>query len=278
MRRRAALPSFALAIASLLVAASLATAHDTWLRAESGTAAIGSVVTFHLSSGEGFAADDFAIDRSRLRVASVRLGHSTLPLVAAPPAGASKVGALLLRATLRTSGVATAWIDLAPKSLALDSAHQVEYLDDIHATEATLARWRGTPAPHRWRETYVKHAKSFVRVGEASPLDSSWMTPVGVALEIIPERDPTTLHAGDQLTVRVLRRGRPFGGMPLGAMHDGESQGEWHTTDARGRATFTLAHAGEWMLHGTDLRPVARKDREWESDFTTLTLHVLPKR
>ena len=276
MKRRAVLSSLPLAVAGLFVAASLATAHDTWLRAESGVAAVGSVVTFHLSSGEGFAADDFAIDRSRLRVASVRLGHSTLPLVAVPRADTSRVGALLLRATLRTSGVATAWIDLAPRALALDSAKQVEYLDDIHATEAVLARWRSTPAPHLWRETYVKHAKSFVRVGQASPLESSWSTPVGVAVEIIPERDPTTLRAGDQLTVRVLRRGRPFGGMPLGAVHDGETQGEWHTTDARGRATFTIARAGEWMLHGTDLRPVARADREWESDFTTLTVHVRP--
>ena len=84
-----------------LVGASVAVAHDTWLRSEAGTVASGAVVTLHLTSGDGFAADDFAIDRNRLRDAAIRLGASRLPLTAigdgARPGGS---GALLLRATL----------------------------------------------------------------------------------------------------------------------------------------------------------------------------------
>ena len=44
--------------------------------------------------------------------------------------------------------------------------------------------------------------KTFVRVGE-SGADRSWEQPVGIALEIVPAKDPTALRAGDELTVRL---------------------------------------------------------------------------
>jgi uncharacterized GH25 family protein len=72
----------------------------------------------------------------------------------------------------------------------------------------------------------------------------------------------------------VLKRDKPIAGLPLGALHDGEANGEWRTTDASGRVTFTLSKAGRWLLHGTDLRPSKRAGLDWESDFTTLTLSV----
>jgi uncharacterized GH25 family protein len=265
------------AATSIVATASVASGHDTWLRSESGTAMLGARVTFHLTSGDGFAADDFAIESARLRGAWVRLGGKRTPLQVVPggaqPNGA---GALLLRALCPTAGIATAWVTLAPKRLDLDSAKQVEYLDDIHATDAVRARWRRMGVA-RWREVYTKHAKAMVRVagGVASTRDSSWGTPVGLGLEIIPDRDPTTLAVGDQLGVRVLRGGKPFAGLPLGALHDGDREGEWKVTDAAGRATFAIGKGGAWLLHGTDLRPSARPDVDWESDFTTLTLHVV---
>jgi uncharacterized GH25 family protein len=270
--RKAAVTAAALGV---LATASLAAAHDTWLRAESGAVPPGATVTLHLTSGEGFATDDFAIDRTRLREASVRTGTSKAALV--PVSGGEKpggAGALLFRAHLGASGIATAWVRLAPKRLTLDSAKQVEYLEDIQATEAVRSRWRTMPSPRQWRESYVKHAKTFVRVGTPPAGDSSWRVPIGLTLEILPGRDPTTLRAGDRLSVRVLRRGAAIAGMPIGAVRDGETRGEWHVTDATGRATFTLGRAGEWLIHGTDLRPASAGGLEWESDFTTLTLHV----
>jgi len=271
-----------LAGGATLAAASLALAHDTWLRSDTGTVAPGTRVTYHLTSGEGFAADDLAVDAKRVVDRGVWLGGRRLSLdpVAGGPAP-GKPGALLLRATLSAPGVAIAWVRLAPRRLTLDSAKQVEYLDDIHAPESVLAPWRAKPAPRAWREEYTKHAKAVTRVravGDTSDVrDTTWAVPVGLGLEIVPERNPTRLYEGDRLTVRVLRRGAPLAGLPLGAERDGGTPSEWQTTDASGRATFTLAKPGRWLLHGTDLRASRRAGLDWESDFTTLTIAVLPR-
>jgi uncharacterized GH25 family protein len=48
----------------------------------------------------------------------------------------------------------------------------------------------------------VKLAKTFVRVGQPTA-DQSWREPVGLALEIVPLADPTTLLVGSELSVRV---------------------------------------------------------------------------
>jgi len=48
----------------------------------------------------------------------------------------------------------------------------------------------------RWREQYRKHAKAFLRVGEALGAPSSWREPVGLELEIVPEGDPHPASPG----------------------------------------------------------------------------------
>jgi uncharacterized GH25 family protein len=64
----------------------------------------------------------------------------------------------------------------------------------IAAGHDTWLRWR---RQQRWRETYVKLAKTFVRVGQPTA-DQSWREPVGLALEIVPLADPSTLLVGSR--------------------------------------------------------------------------------
>ncbi len=263
MRRTLARLVFALL---LLASASALAAHDTWLAPAAFDAAPGSRVSLHLTSGETFPQDDFAIEPTRLQQSWMRLAgrRSALEVIRRGPL------ALELSAVLPKAGVATLWVALAPKTLELTENKVDEYFTDIDATEAVRARWRSMPKPRRWRESYRKHTKSFVKVGDVA--DSSWATPVGLALEIVPLRDPTRLRVGDTLVVRVLRDGKALHGLRL-ALARGTTN-LFQTTDGDGRARFAVAQAGAWMLHGTDLRPSKRKGLEWESDFTTLTFFV----
>ena len=107
---------------------------------------------------------------------------------------------------------------------------------------------------------------------EALGAPSTWREPVGLELEIVPERDPTLLRQGDALPVVVLALGRPFARFPLAAS-DGRER-HFLRTDADGRATFRLDRPGRWLIAGTWLRKTDKPDTEWESDFTTLTLLV----
>jgi hypothetical protein len=257
-------------VALTCVAATAALAHDTWLLPASLRVPVGRAVELSLTSGMAFPADDFAIRPDRVVRAESRLAGRTAPLPT-PRAGRT---ALRYRWTPRAPGVAALVVELAPRRLDLTAKQIDEYLDEIGAPAELRDAWRRRPEPKRWREEYAKHATTFVRVGAPDASDTTWRVPLGAALEIVPERDPTALRAGDTLAVRVLRAGAPAAGFVVGARREGETTPAFARTDAAGRALIPLPRAGRWLLAGTDLRPVSEPDLTWRSDFATVTLAV----
>ena len=181
---------------------------------------------------------------------------------------------LRLNAHLVDGGVATLWVELKPRSIELTPDQVQGYLEEIGASEEIRSVWANSTDPKRWREVYSKHSKTFVRVGEAET-DRSWAEAVGGGLEIVPETDPTTLRVGDELSVRLLRRGTAAPNIQIGIIREGEPESEVRLTDPDGQAAFVLARPGRWLLRATDLRPSAKQEVDWESDFATLTIEVL---
>ncbi|HEX9084599.1 MAG TPA: DUF4198 domain-containing protein [Gemmatimonadaceae bacterium] len=264
----------ALAVALALVcAAALAGAHETWILPSTMRVATGHPVTLSLTSGMAFPADDFAIDPKRVALAEIRLNGKLEQL----RGGRSRPTALRFTWIPRVPGVATIAVELAPKTLVLQPKLIEEYFQEIHAGASIRAQWDSIPKPKQWRESYIKHATSFVRVG-APTGDSSWASPLGLGLEIVPERDPTVLVAGDVLPVRVLRHGAPLSGFAVGARREGQSTESFVTTDPTGRVSVPLPGAGRWLLFGTDLRRAKEPGLEWRSDFVTATIGVRAKR
>lgn len=258
----------AIALATFLTSAR---AHDTWLIPDHFEVAPKATVTLDLTSGMAFPAPDVGPKRERVEAARCRLaGHTTeLTDISAGPKS------LVFKLQPAETGIAAIWVKLPPKSIELKPAEVKEYLDEIDAPASLRKQW-AEMTPQRWREVYTKHPKTFVRVGEP-PADGSWAEPVGMALEIVPEKDPTALREGDELPVQVLKNGAPYPGFSLNAVAEGETKGETRKTDSTGRIVFTLNKAGRWLLRGTDVRKSTRSDIDWESDFATLTLGVKKK-
>ena len=98
-----------------------------------------------------------------------------------------------------------------------------------------------------------------------------------MALEFVPETDPTRLRVGDELLVRVMKNGATLPGFSVGVVHTGDPHGVLRKTDADGRVGVHLDVAGPWLLRGTELRKSSTSEAEWESDFTTLTIEVRPR-
>ena len=242
-------------------------AHDTWLQGPKLPIASGSTVLFELTSGPSFPALDYAIEAERIEREGIRVGGLTRRFAAR----SRGKNALRLQAPLAVEGVAVAFVSLKPKALELKPAKVEEYLAEIGEWERLGPEWEGGRGK-KWREVYRKHAKAFLRVGEALGAPSSWREPVGLELEIVPEGDPTLLRPGDVLPVVVLALGRPFAGFPIAAS-DGRER-HFLRTDADGRAAFRFDRPGRWLIAGTWLRKTDKPDLEWESDFTTLTLLV----
>lgn len=249
--------------------ATAAFAHDTWLAPTRFSVEQGSIAVLDLTSGMAFPKLETLIKPERLEHSFCRLAGRQFEMSTALQAATS----LRLNAQLADQGIATMWIDLKPRALTLTPAQVREYLEEIGASEDLGKEWIQSRKPKRWKEIYTKHAKTFVRVGEAKS-DNSWSVPVGMKLEIIPESDPTSLKMGDEFTVRVLSEQRPMPGFPLGIVFAESGKVVIARTDQLGRATFRLSAKGLCMLRGTDLRRSTKPGVDWESDFTTLTLRI----
>ena len=246
-------------------------AHDTWLIPGQFSVAPKAAVTLEMTSGMEFPRLDAPLKPERVQVAKCRLRAQTFDLT--EKAGAPK--SLRLKAPLGDEGIATIWVSLAPRALELKPDEVKHYLEEVDAPDALRREWSQMKEP-RWRESYAKHTKTFVRVGSPQD-DRSWAEPVGAALEIVPEKDPTTLRLGEAFPVRVLKNGAPFANFSLNAVAAGATKGETLKTDSAGRVAFLLSKAGSWMLRGTDIRKSTSPDIDWESDFTTMTIEVSEK-
>ena len=262
----------ALILLALSGIGSPASAHDTWLQPRRSSVPPGTIAQIDLASGDKFATFDTAIKPDRIATAHARLNGKTRDV--AP--GAPEKKSLELRVPLSDPGIATIWLSLAPKSIELNRKEVQHDLDEIGAPTLLTQAWYAGKSSKPWREIYAKHAKTFVVVARAgrTKADRSWSEPVGLPLEIVPEKDPTMLHAGDEFPVRVLRNGAPLADFPLGIVHEGKTNRALKKTDTTGRAVFKVARSGKWLLRGTELRSSNKPGTDWESDFTTLSFEV----
>jgi uncharacterized GH25 family protein len=255
--------------ALLILFASAAPAHDTWVLPARPAVPTGSEISLEATSGMGFPALDVAIQPDRISVARVRLAGRTGKI----PRGTGTKHSLRLAVRPEGEGIACVWIESKPKSIDLKPDQVREYLEEIGALDTVGKEWSAAGSAGRWREIYTKHAKTFVAVGAADG-DRSWAEPAGMRLEIVPEADPTRLRTKSDFSVRLLREGRPLPGFPVGMVQAGQKTGEVRKTDANGRVSFTPDRKGWILLRATDLRRAGSAEADWESDFATLTLRV----
>jgi hypothetical protein len=219
-----------------------------------------------MTSGMEFPKLDFAIKPDRVARAIVRVGGRSWEMT--PRAAAHSLD---FRTPMRAVGVATIAVDLQPKSIELTPAQVIEYLNEIGADTELRRMWSKRPEPKQWREVYTKHAKSFVLVEKT---DDSWKEPAGLALEFVPLTNPTALHAGDVLPIRLIESGKPLANFSIGVVHEADPRGTILRTDGEGRATISLQRRGHYMLRATHIRPADGPDPDWISHFTTLTVKV----
>lgn len=244
-------------------------ARDTWIEPERPAVAPGAT-TLWLTSADAFDVADIAEPSEDVGRTLARLASAPVSMVASTATDK----ALPFSVTLPRAGVAGLAVELKARRRELEPDQIEPYLREIHADDDLRAVWAAVKEPRRWREDSVRHAKTFVRAGEPAADDRSWAEPLGLALEIVPERDPTELRAGEVFPVRVLRAGTPLAGFTIAFVSAGETHEHVVVTDGLGRASAPLGLAGRWLLRGTDLRRTAGEDREWVSDVTTLLVNV----
>jgi uncharacterized GH25 family protein len=256
----------------VLAAPQVASAHDTWVLPVRWSLPVREQLVLDLTSAMDFPAPETAARPDRLLDKSIRLNGVVSSLEVSPPPTGAK--ALQLSARPTAAGLATVWIATRPRTLDLKPDEVEHYLQEIGAVDTVGEQWRRSP-DKAWRETYVKVAKTFVRVGHARK-DESWSEAVGASLELVPASDPTALSSGQDLAFLLLSNGKPIADLAVGAVAGAPARPVRVKTDAAGRVTFRLDRTGPWLFRATLIRPVAGRQGEWESIFTTVTVDVKP--
>ena len=223
--------------------AAPASAHDFWLQPQRFRTVVRSPTPIAILVGHG-------ADRAPWGVGSDRV----LMLRSIGPNGVADH-----LAAVRARPVA----DVPPMSfgapgthiVALQSGHAVSelpgvrftnYLKEEGLTPALAARTRNRTSNAAGREIYSRRAKALIQVGPGGAAQPHVTRPVGMTLEIVPERDPYAPSRTTALPIRVLYEGRPLAGalVKLTNLAADEKPVATALTNGVGRAVFTVPRTG----------------------------------
>ena len=262
------LPIFTL----LACSASAALAHDFWLQPQVFATAPNTAVPFTIQVGHGTFRQRWGASIDRI----VRFDDVGPMLVTS------------LRASLQAPGGADdGTVRLAAPGthiLVLETNHAESELPSIRfndyikvegMTPAIAWRERLKLADTPGREIYSRRAKALVQVGPLDPGKASQATrPVGLTLEIVPQRNPYALAAGELLPVQIIYEGKPLAGalVKLNNLDFDARPIESHLTDAAGHATFNPPRRGKWQLNVIWTKPITGNQKaDFETIFSSMT-------
>jgi uncharacterized GH25 family protein len=256
-----------------LAAAAAAPAHDLWMQPAAFWVPAGAGVPVTILIGHGK-------DRENWGVRSDRI----LLLRSMGPDG--KVNNLM-RLIPPNSAVPTLTLRIAQPGthlIAMQSNHAQselpgprfdEFLKEEGLTPAILHRQRTGANQKPGREVYSRRTKTLVQIGKLDPKAGSPATKrLGLNLEIVPERDPYRLAAGQDLPVRVFFEGRPLQGalVKLTNLDADAKPVATKVTDQAGRARFDVPRKGKWLLNVVWIKQVSGvHNADYQTTFSSLT-------
>lgn len=249
-----------------------AAAHDFWLQPSPYWFAPHAVVPLSLQVGHGPYRQRSPIPARRI----MRLEAIDPQGIATDLRKRLRVGAVDADADMQLATPGTHVLVLETDNAAMTSLPAIRFNDYLRAeglTPAIVERERTGRMDRDGAERYGRHAKALVQVG-ASGADAAVVTrPLGLALEIVPERNPYALPHTDELPIHVLYLGKPLPGalVKLTRLEHDEHPVETQRTDIAGRAVFSVPAHGSWLLNVIWTRPLpASDDVDFETAFASL--------
>jgi uncharacterized GH25 family protein len=123
-------------------------------------------------------------------------------------------------------------------------------------------------------EMFSRCAKSLVLAGKPSEAHTDQR--IGLPLELVAERNPYTLGAGQELPVRLTYEGRPLAGTLVVAINRlNPSAKLMARSDKTDLVRFRLADRGAWLIKAVHMIPVAPGgNAEWASFWASLTFEL----
>jgi uncharacterized GH25 family protein len=140
------------------------------------------------------------------------------------------------------------------------------------------------PANHKTdapgREIYSRRAKALMQVGPIDAKSAALATrPLGLSLEIVPDKNPYQLGPNEGLPVHVIYEGHPLQGalVKLTNLEFDMRPVEMHVTDQAGRASFSVPRNGSWLLNVIWSKPITGNPKaDFDTTFSSFSFAFPP--
>ena len=258
-------------LAVVMVAVALAgvplMAHDMWIEPMTFSPESGDIVGLKLRMGQDFLGDPLPRDPSLIQQFIVEDGEGRKPVVGrtgADPAGfvrAATPGLLVVGYRSNPSAVD----ETAEK---FNQYLKEEGLDSIAALRASRGQTGGA------REIFARCAKSLLLSGPAGAGERD--RALGFTLELVAERNPYAMRAGQDLPVRLTYESRPLAGTLVVAMNRTDPSQKLSARSGKdGRVTFKLPRGGVWMIKAVHMIEAPQgTNADWSSYWASLTFEL----
>src|SRR3989441_1026798 len=223
-------------------------AHDMWIEPTTFSPEAGQIVGVRLRVGQDLLGDLLPRDPALVNQFVVEDKAGRKPVVGrdgSDPAGFVRVavpGLLVIGYRSNRSAI----------ELAAEKFNQYLKEEGLDAVAALRARRKETGA--KARELFSRCAKSLVLSGSQSQAQGDRL--LGFTLELVAERNPYAIRAGEDLPVRLTYEKRPLAGALVVAMNRlNPSEKQAARTDNDGRVRFRLRPGGMWLVKAVHMVP-----------------------
>jgi len=242
-------------------------AHDMWIEPTTFTPEPGDIVGARLRVGQDFIGDPLRRDDALIDQFVVQAAAGRKPLVGRP--GADPAGLLRVDAP----GLMVIGYRSHPSTVEQTAEKFNQYLKEegLEAIAALRARRGETGGV---RELFSRCAKSLVLSGAAQADEGDHA--LGFTLELVAEKNPYTMAAGQELPVRLTYESRPMADVLVVAINRTNPTEKLSArSDANGRVRFRLPQGGQWLIKAVHMIPAkADAQADWESFWATLTFEI----
>jgi uncharacterized GH25 family protein len=258
---------FTFVAAVVLSGASLG-AHDMWIHPTTFLPASGEIVGVRLRVGQDLLGDPVPRDPALINQFVVEDTAGRKSLVGrdgADPAGFLRVAAPGLMIVGYRSNP-------SPVELTAEKFNQYLKEEGLDAVAAVRARRNETNATAR--EVFTRCAKSLIVAGAAK--EEQGDRALGFTLELVAEKNPYALRAGQDLPVQLTYENRPLAGALVVAINRRNPSDKLSArTDNDGRVRLRLPDGGMWLVKAVHMIPApAGANAEWASFWASLTFEL----
>lgn len=263
-------------LAALSCLAVPVAAHDFWLQPQRFWIGTGATVPIAILVGHGADRAPWGVPASRILLLR---DVGPAGVVDHLPAARARAVAAIPAMRFASPGTHVVVIQSGHATSDLPAVRFNDYLKEEGLTPALDLRTRTRTTGSAGREIYSRRAKTLVQVGPPGGRQGHVTRPMGMTLEIVPERNPYAPVTQRSATprafpIRVLYEGRALAGalVKLTDLQADEKPVATRRTDSRGRTVFDVPRTGTWQFNVVWTKPIEGDARgDYDTTFSSLT-------